>query len=176
MPPPLSPRLLSIVDTLPLRPGLRVLEIGCGPGAAARERARRLPTRFIPGIDRAATAIARAEAAAIAAGLTENLAFRLAAMEAFTLAPGEAPFDLAVAVRVGARDDRHVAVAPQALAHIAAALTPTGRLFIDGGAPLREITLPGRELLPPSQSPSAGGRPPISERSRTADRSRSSGR
>ena len=37
-----SARLLAIVDALPLRRGLRVLEIGCGPGAAARDIARRI--------------------------------------------------------------------------------------------------------------------------------------
>jgi protein-L-isoaspartate O-methyltransferase len=42
MPNALSPRLAAIVDALPLKPGMRVLEIGCGPGAAARVIARRL--------------------------------------------------------------------------------------------------------------------------------------
>lgn len=37
----LSKRLLEIVDALPLRDGIRVLEIGCGPGAMAREISRR---------------------------------------------------------------------------------------------------------------------------------------
>ena len=32
----LSKRLLDIVEALPLTEGMRVLEIGCGPGAMAR--------------------------------------------------------------------------------------------------------------------------------------------
>lgn len=36
--PRLSPRLVQIIEALPLEPQLRVLEIGCGPGAAARDR------------------------------------------------------------------------------------------------------------------------------------------
>jgi cyclopropane fatty-acyl-phospholipid synthase-like methyltransferase len=31
----LSPRLTAIVNALPLKAGMRVLEIGCGPGATA---------------------------------------------------------------------------------------------------------------------------------------------
>ena len=37
----LSPRLQEVLDALPLRPGLRVLEVGCGPGALARAIAAR---------------------------------------------------------------------------------------------------------------------------------------
>jgi cyclopropane fatty-acyl-phospholipid synthase-like methyltransferase len=57
-----SPRLLAIVDALPLRKGMRVLEVGCGPGAAAREIARRIGRGHVLGIDRSATAIAQAKA------------------------------------------------------------------------------------------------------------------
>lgn len=32
----LSVRLKAVIDALPLRPGLRVNEVGCGPGALAR--------------------------------------------------------------------------------------------------------------------------------------------
>jgi protein-L-isoaspartate O-methyltransferase len=43
-PPRLSPRLQAVVEALPLQPDARVLEIGCGPGAAARAIAARLTT------------------------------------------------------------------------------------------------------------------------------------
>ena len=46
----LSDRLRQFVYALPLRPGLRVIEIGCGPGAAAIEVAERVgPTGHVPG-------------------------------------------------------------------------------------------------------------------------------
>lgn len=47
----LSSRLAAIVDALPLRPDSRVLEIGCGPGAAARAVAARLVTGHVLAID-----------------------------------------------------------------------------------------------------------------------------
>ncbi len=90
--------MAAIVEALPLRPGTRVLEIGCGPGVAA--------------------------------------------VEAFERQPGEAPFDLALAVRVGALDGRHPELWERALRSIARALAPGGRLFVDGGDPLREVALP----------------------------------
>ena len=137
----LSHRLLAIVDALPLRDGLRVLEIGCGPGAAAREIARRIGGGHVLGIDRSASAIASAEAGSAVEMALGRLSFRCVAIEDFVLAAGEAPFDIAVAVRVGALDGRHPDAGARALPRIKAALNAGGRLFLDGGEPLREVRL-----------------------------------
>ena len=53
----LSPRLMEIVDALPLEPGMRVLEIGCGPGAMAREIAGRIGNGYVLAIDRSRLAV-----------------------------------------------------------------------------------------------------------------------
>lgn len=135
----LSERLAAVVDALPLRPGMRVLEIGGAPGAAAKAVARRIGDGHILVIDRSATGVALTErnaGAEIAAGL---LSVRPVAVEDFELRPGEPPFDLVFAIRVGALDGRHPRVGVRARQRIAAALTPTGRLFIDGGDPLRPV-------------------------------------
>jgi SAM-dependent methyltransferase len=137
----ISPRLAAIVDALPLRPGLRVLEIGCGPGAAAREIARRIGKGYVLGIDRSAKAISLAIAGSAKEIDARRLAFRHAAVEEFELESGEAPYDVALAVRVGVLDGRHPEMERKAKARIAAALRPGGRLFIDGGDPLREVAL-----------------------------------
>jgi cyclopropane fatty-acyl-phospholipid synthase-like methyltransferase len=144
MPPDLSPRLAAIVDALPLTPESRVLEIGCGPGAAARAVAAQLVSGHILCVDRSAKAIAQAEAGSAAEIASGRMSVRQATAEDFTLEPGEAPFDLAFAVRVGAFDGRHPEAGRRALERIAAALVPGGRLFIDGGQPLQEIPLPPR--------------------------------
>jgi SAM-dependent methyltransferase len=130
--PPLSPRLKVVLDALPLRPGMRVLEVGCGPGALARAMAARVGTGFVLGIDRSPRAVEQAAAASaeeIAAG---RLACRVAAAEAFVCEPGEAPFDLIVAVRVGALDGRHPEAGAKAWPRLRAALAPGGRIFVDG--------------------------------------------
>lgn len=137
----LSARLAAIVDALPLREGMRVLEIGGAPGAAARAVSQRIGTGHILVIDRSAkgTALIEAHAAEeIAAG---RLRVRCVAAEDFALVPGEEPFDLAFAVRVGALDGRHPKAGVRARQRIAAALTPEGRLFVDGGTPVREVDL-----------------------------------
>jgi cyclopropane fatty-acyl-phospholipid synthase-like methyltransferase len=140
----LSPRLGAIVEALPLRPGMRVLEIGAGPGAAAKAVAARIGDGHILMIDRSARSIALAErnaATEIAAG---RMSVRQVAVEDFELLPNEVPFDLAFGVRVGALDGRYPKAGQLALERIAAALTREGRLFIDGGNPVRELQLPPR--------------------------------
>lgn len=135
-----SDRIRVFVEALPLSPGLRVLEIGCGPGVAARLVAARIAPGSVLAIDRSAKAVAQAvegSAEEIARGL---LTVRQAAVEDFVLAEGEAPFDLAFAMRVGALDGRHPELEQRALARLGAALSPAGRLFIDGGTPLRELS------------------------------------
>ncbi|MBC9712504.1 class I SAM-dependent methyltransferase [Streptomyces sp. TRM66268-LWL] len=142
MPVRLSPRLAAIVNALPVEPHSRVLEIGCGPGAAARAVAERLTTGHILAVDRSAAAVAQAEAAARREIASGRMSVRLVPAEDFVLAPGEEPYDLVFAVRVGALDGRHPAAGEQVLRRIARATTADARLFVDGGDPLRELTIP----------------------------------
>ena len=137
----LSPRIAEIVNALPLRPGLRVLEIGCGPGAAARAVARRIANGQVLGIDRSATAIAQAIAGSKDEMASGCLRFRHVAAEDFELEVGERPYDIAFAVRVGALDGRHPVSGRVARERIRRALVKGGRLYIDGGDPLRELSL-----------------------------------
>ena len=137
----LSPRLQAIVDALPLTPRSRVLEIGSGPGAAARAVAGRVPHGHVLAIDRSERAIALARTGGSEEITAGRMSVRCVAIEDFTLAPGEEPFDIAFAIRVGALDGRHPKTGQRALARIAAALVTGGRLFVDGGDPLREIDL-----------------------------------
>lgn len=120
---------------------MRVLEIGCGTGAAARDVARRIEGVSVLAIDRSPKAIARAIARSqreIAAG---TLSYRHVAIEGFDVAEDEQRFDLAYAVRVGALDGRHPELAARALARICAALKPSGTLIVDGGDPLSRAAL-----------------------------------
>jgi SAM-dependent methyltransferase len=132
-----SPRILAAVDALPLRSGIRVLEVGCGPGVAAREIIRRWPSAYVLGIDRSAKAIQQALAGSRAELASGRLSFRQVAVEALELEPDEHPYDLAFALRVGALDGRHPALGAIALQKLTACLVRGGKVFIDGGPPLR---------------------------------------
>jgi SAM-dependent methyltransferase len=135
----ISSRLAAIVDALPLRPGLRVLEIGCGPGVAARAVLQRIGTGHVLAIDRSAKAIAQAAAGSASEIASGRLVFRCVAIEDLVLAQGEPRYDLAFAVRVGVLDGRHPERQHLAFGRLRDALVDGGRVFIDGGAPLREL-------------------------------------
>ncbi|WP_436701878.1 SAM-dependent methyltransferase [Nocardioides sp. BYT-33-1] len=140
--PGLSPRLAAVVDALPLRAGMRVLEIGGAPGAAAQEVVRRIgPGGHVLVVDRSAKGIALTSRNAAQEIDDGRLSVRQVAVEELVLLPGEAPYDLAFAVRVGALDGRDPAAGERALPRIAAALVPGGRLLVDGGDPLRDVDL-----------------------------------
>ena len=136
-----SQRLKEIVDALPLRENIRILEIGCGTGATAREIANRLKDVHVLAIDRSEKSIKIAENSSQEEIARGKLEFRQVAIEDFELRKDEKPFDLAFAVRVGALDGRHPKVEQVALRRIKMALTTDGKLFIDGGDPLIEIDL-----------------------------------
>jgi cyclopropane fatty-acyl-phospholipid synthase-like methyltransferase len=137
----LSRRLADIIDALPLRSEMRILEIGCGPGAMAREMAKRIDKGHVLGIDRSATAIRQAISSSQAEIQMKTLLFRQVSIEVFELEAGERPFDMAIAIRVGALDGRHPEIEKQSLINIAKALTKNGKLFVDGGNPVKEIAL-----------------------------------
>ncbi|MFG2092261.1 class I SAM-dependent methyltransferase [Streptomyces sp. NPDC048612] len=138
----LSERLRRVVDVLPLEPGLRVLEIGGAPGAAAREVARRVaPTGHVLVLDRSRAGIDRTRrhcAAEIEAGL---LSTHCAAVEDFALPEGTGLFDLAFACRVGALDGRHRELYASAVEHIRRALKPSSCLYVDTGDPMTQLRL-----------------------------------
>lgn len=137
----LSSRLQEIVDALPIKPGMRILEIGCGPGAMAREMALRVGKGFVLGIDRSAKAIKIAKARNIELENPKNLSFRHVTVENFELLPNEKKFDLVVAIRVGALDGRHPKIEQAAKEQIKKAIKLNGHLYIDGGKPLKKLRL-----------------------------------
>ena len=136
----LSPRLAAVVEALPLRPGLRVLEVGGAPGAAARAVAARVgPDGHLLVVDRSARGVGQVRAGCrdeIAAGV---LSVRQARVEEVVLAAGEAPYDLAFACRVGVLDGRHPEGYAAAVQHLRAMLVPGGPILVDTGDPLRAV-------------------------------------
>ena len=126
----MSDRLRAIVDGLGLRPGDRVLEIGCGHGVAATLVCERLGAGgAYTAVDRSPKMIAAAaqrNAAHVEAGRAE---FLVMALEALDL--GERRFDVIFAARVGLfhrEPERARALAQRWLA-------PRGRLVTEYDAP-----------------------------------------
>jgi ubiquinone/menaquinone biosynthesis C-methylase UbiE len=95
----MNERLRAIVDGLEIRPGDRVLEIGCGHGVAATFVCERLDGGRLTAIYRSATMIAaacRRNARYVDAGTAEFLVSELEQLDL-----GERRFELGFAVRVG---------------------------------------------------------------------------
>jgi cyclopropane fatty-acyl-phospholipid synthase-like methyltransferase len=138
----LSPRLRKIVEALPLRTGMRVLEIGGAPGAAAREVAARVgPTGHVLVLDRSQAGIERTRAAChaeIEAGLLSTLC---ASADDFKLPANTELFDIAFACRVGALDGRHPQLYARSISNLALAVVQGGKLYVDTGTPLTAIPL-----------------------------------
>ena len=137
----ISQRLLDIAEALPLRNGIRVLEIGCGPGVLAREICNRIGNGHVMAIDRSSKAIEQAISGSKEEIESGRLTFKQIAIEDFELPDNIPAFDLAVAIRVGALDGRHPEIEKQALEKIAKALMPTGKMYIDGSSVIKEIAL-----------------------------------
>ena len=147
MPQKISKRLLEIVDALPLKSGMKVLEIGCGTGVAAREIANRFDNMYILAIDRSPKAIEQAKKNCKAEMKSGKLKFVQAKIEEFALPETEGLFDIAFAIRVGALDGRHPEIEKQAFNNISKALKKNGKLFIDGGEPLKVVKLKSNTQL-----------------------------
>jgi len=137
----LSDRLVALVRALPINAGSRILEIGCGSGAMAREISRQLKNGHVLAIDRSAKAIRQAIAGSTDELESGQLTFMQVAIEDFDMDTCEKPFDMAFAIRVGALDGRHPEIEKQALQKITKSLKKSGKLFIDGGNPLKEMPL-----------------------------------
>jgi ubiquinone/menaquinone biosynthesis C-methylase UbiE len=98
-------RLLEIVEALSLKEGLRILEIGCGTGVAAREIVNRFDGIYVLAIDRSSKAVEQAKANSRTEIKSVKLNFFQSIVEAFELQEPEEHSDLAFAVRAGALTD-----------------------------------------------------------------------
>ena len=103
----ISQRLIEIIDALPLKKGIRVLEIGCGTGVAAREIVNRIEDSYVFAIDRSQKAIDQAVKGSDKEIKNGQLKFFQTKIENFELPDNESKFDIAFAIRVGALDGRH---------------------------------------------------------------------
>jgi cyclopropane fatty-acyl-phospholipid synthase-like methyltransferase len=137
----ISPRLSKILDALPIKEGMLILEIGCGPGVLAREIVKKYVNIYVLAIDRSGKAIQQAINSSRDAIKTGKLECRAVSIEDFELQKDDGQFDLAFAIRVGALDGRHPEIEEQAYRKIRKALGQKGKCFIDGGDPLKEVSM-----------------------------------
>lgn len=139
--PQISKRLLAIVNLLPLKEGLRILEVGSGTGSAAREICNRFENIYVLAIDRSDKAIEQSIKNSKEEIKSGKLKFQKAKIEEFELRE-EKLFDIAFAIRVGALDGRHPELEKKAKQKIKAVLKKSGKFFINvSDDSIREIKL-----------------------------------
>ena len=120
----MSERLRSIVERMGIRPGDRVLEVGCGHGVAASFLCERLEGGRYTGVDRSRKMIesaARRNAEHVESGRAEFLEAELEELDL-----GERRFDAILAVRVGLFHREPA----RARALVERWLAPGGQLFV----------------------------------------------
>ena len=105
-----------------LRPGLDLLDVGCGPGTITVDLARRVAPGRVVGIDRAPDVLAQASAHASAAGI--SIEWRVA--DVYSLPFQEASFDVVHAHQVL----QHLTDPVRALAALRRVLRPGGLLAV----------------------------------------------
>ena len=120
---------------------MRILEIGCGPGALAREISHKIGVGCVLGIDRSEKAIKQANELSKPEIKKGILKFKKQSIEDYELEKGEEKFDIVLGIRVGALDGRHPKLGAIAFPRIAKALKTNGKFFIDSGAAIKEINL-----------------------------------
>jgi arsenite methyltransferase len=114
----------TIVRALELRPGERVLDLGCGPGFLASEMAEAVGEGgVVHGVDLSPSMLAIAGRRSLSAGAAP---LELSSQEVTALAFDDASFDVVVSTQVY----EYVADMPAALAEARRVLAPGGRLLV----------------------------------------------
>jgi arsenite methyltransferase len=103
--------------------GVKVMELGCGPGFYSRKLARRFPEISVIGVDRSHSQVRAARERALAEKV-ENCAFER--VNALALLSADASFDVLIASRIFTVLPEH----ERAIAEMFRVLKPGGRCFI----------------------------------------------
>jgi len=135
-----------------LRPGLRVLDVGCGPGTITLDLARRVAPGVVVGIDNDLAPLGEARAEARRHGVS-NVSFAVADVYKLDLATVEPSIDATVEPSIDSDDAFDVVHAHQVLQHLSepvAALREMRRVCRPGGVvAARDVDCAAMAWYPP---------------------------